>query len=313
MLVLLAGPNLARFLPPPELARFAWRLLSVYVTLTFLYQVLAEPAVVARGYESVVRYDPTGSVVMHSSLSLVHLLLAVTRLGQPLRQRLATIALGGMSLSMVFLTATRTAALTLAVFALLHVATSGRPSRALAQVAAGCFGLALAFSLWMILFSDSFFLRLIGAQGDYSSGRWASIGHWLSLAGDHPWGLGLGAVRELLAGGRPALDGTALLEWPHNELVRFYVEAGPPGLLFVILLLAVAVRRAVRVAREDIDPVQRTLALAIAADLVAEAFLQNLLNAVYHATVLFLLLTLATSPERADESAMPLAEPAPGR
>ena len=315
VLVLLAGPNLARFLPPPELTRFAWRLLSVYVTLTFLYQVLAEPAVVARGYELVVRYDPTGSVVMHSSLSLVHLLLAVTRLGQPLRprQRLATIALGGMSLSMVFLTATRTAALTLAVFALLHVATSGRPSRALAQVAAGCLGLAIAFSLWTTLVSDSFFLRLIGAQGDYSSGRWASIGHWLSLAGDHPWGLGLGAVRELLAGGRPALDGTALLEWPHNELVRFYVEAGPPGLLFVVLLLAVAVRRAVRVAREDIDPVQRTLALAIAADLVAEAFLQNLLNAVYHATVLFLLLTLATSPERADESAMPLAEPAPGR
>ena len=79
---------------------------------------------------------------MHSSLSLVHLLLAVTRLGQPLRprQRLATIALGGMSLSMVFLTATRTAALTLAVFALLHVATAGRPSRALAQVAAGGLG-----------------------------------------------------------------------------------------------------------------------------------------------------------------------------
>ena len=212
---------------------------------------------------------------------------------------------------MVFLTATRTAALTLAVFALLHVATAGRPSRALAQVAAGGLGLAIAFSLWTTLVSDSFFLRLVGAQGDYSSGRWASIGHWLSLAGDHPWGLGLGAVRELLAGGRPALDGTALLEWPHNELVRFYVEAGPPGLLFVVLLLAVAVRRAVRVAREDIDPVQRTLALAIAADLVAEAFLQNLLNAVYHATVLFLLLTLATSPEPADESAMPLAEPHP--
>ena len=73
MLVLLAGPNLARFLPPSELTRFVWRLLSVYVALTFLYQVLAEPAVVARGYEGIVRYDPTGSVVMHSSLSLIHL------------------------------------------------------------------------------------------------------------------------------------------------------------------------------------------------------------------------------------------------
>ena len=64
--------------------RFVWRLLSGYVALTFLYQVLAEPAVVARGYEGIVRYDPTGSVVMHSSLSLIHLILAATRLGQPI-------------------------------------------------------------------------------------------------------------------------------------------------------------------------------------------------------------------------------------
>jgi O-antigen ligase len=176
-------------------------------------------------------------------------------------------------------------------------------------------GLATAFALWTVMVSDSFFLRLTGAQEDYSSGRWASIGHWLILAGDHPWGMGLGSVRELLAAGRPALDGTAHLEWPHNELVRLYVEAGPPGLLFVLLLLGVAVRRAVRAARSGIDPERRTLALAIAADLVAEALLQNLLNAVYHATVLFLMLTLATTapPEPEDRPGMALAEPVPGR
>ena len=256
---------------------------------------------------SIVRSHPTGSVVMHSSLSLIQLVLA-----WPVRTPLAP--------------AHAATGRHVAVHGVPHRHPHGRPHPGVLRpvppsspVAAWRrsppvgLGLAITFSLWTTLVSDSFYLRLIGAQGDYSSGRWASIGHWLSLAGDHPWGLGLGAVRELLAGGRPALDGTALLEWPHNELVRFYVEAGPPGLLFVVLLLAVAVRRAVRVTRENIDPVQRTLALAIAADLVAEAFLQNLLNAVYHATVLFLLLTLATSPERADASAMPLAEPAPGR
>lgn len=316
VLVLLACPNLARYLPPEELTRFAWGLLSAYVTLTFLYQVLAEPAVVARGYESLIRYDPTGSVVMHSSLSVIQLLLAATRLGQPLRpgQRLVTLVVGAMALAMVFLTATRTAAVTLLVFGLLDLATTARPARTLARVGFAMLGLAIVFTLWTTLVSDSFFLRLIGAQEDYSSGRWASIGHWLSLSGDHPWGIGLGAVREQLAAGRPALDGTTLLEWPHNEFVRLYVEAGPPGLLFVLLLLAVAVRRALATARRDVDPLQRTLALAIAADLVAEALLQNLLNAVYHATVLFLLLTLATTapPEPVAEPAMPLADPLPG-
>ena len=204
--------------------------------------------------------------------------------------------------------------MTLLVFGLLDLATTARPARTLARVGIAVLGLAIVFTLWTSLVSDSFFLRLIGAQEDYSSGRWASIGHWLSLSGDHPWGIGLGAVREQLAAGRPALDGTTLLEWPHNELVRLYVEAGPPGLLFVLLLLAVAVRRALATARRDVDPLQRTLALAIAADLVAEALLQNLLNAVYHATVLFLLLTLATTAptEPATAPAMPIAEPVPG-
>ena len=57
---------------------------------------------------------------------------AATRLGQglPPRARLATLLLGGMSLAMVFLTATRTAFLTLAVFALLDLATAARPAAA---------------------------------------------------------------------------------------------------------------------------------------------------------------------------------------
>jgi hypothetical protein len=137
VLALLAAPNLARFLPPEQLTRFVWRLLSFYVAATFLYQILAEPAVVARGYENIVRYDPTGSVVMHSSLSLIHLIVAVTRLGQKLswHTRLAMLLLGGMSLFMVFLTATRTALLTLALFALLSLASAARPDLALRRMA----------------------------------------------------------------------------------------------------------------------------------------------------------------------------------
>ena len=156
-------------------------------------------------------------------------------------------------------------------------------------------GLALAFTLWTLVASDSFYLRLSGGQEDFSSGRWASIAHWLALAGDRPWGLGLGAVRDLLAEGRPKLNGTNLLEWPHNEFVRFWVEAGPIGLLFVVLLLALLLRRAIRAARVEPDPMLRAMMLAIAADLLAEACLQNLLNAVYHATVLILILSLVTA------------------
>lgn len=314
LLVLVAAPNLARHFTPEDLMRLVWRLLSGYVALTFAYQLVAEPAAIARGHEGIVRYDPTGSVVMHSSLSLIHLVLAATRLTLPAppRARVATVALGLMSLTMVLLTATRTAFVTGALFSLLLIAAASRPGEAARHLALAAFGLALAFLGWTLIVNDSFWLRLSGAQEDFSSGRWSSLRYWLALAAEHPFGMGLGAVRELLADGRPALNGTELLEWPHNEPVRFYVEAGPPGLMFVVLLLGLLVRRAVVAARDEADPLRRALMLAIAADLVAEALLQNLLNAIYHATVLILVLSLTVATTRPRGSvARPGQAPAP--
>lgn len=302
-LVLLATPNLARHFTAEALIRLVWRLLSTYVALTFAYQLLAEPAVVAHGYDGIVRYDPTGSVIMHSSLSLIYFLVAATRLAQPLApgEKLTTAALAGMALVMVLMTATRTALVTGGLFALLLLLASPEPVRMARTLALAGLGLLLAFLAWTLLVSDSFWLRLSGGQEDFTSGRWSSIRYWLGLAAQHPFGLGLGAVRSMLADGRPALDGAELLEWPHNEPVRFYLEAGPPGPLFVLLLVGLLVRRAVRAARIEADPVRRTLMLAIAADLVAECFLQNLLNAIYHATILILVLALTvatTEPAR---------------
>ncbi len=315
VLVLLATPNLARHFEPGEVARLVWRLLSGYVLMTFAYQLVAEPAAIARGHEGVVRYDPTGSVVMHSSLSLLHALLAMARLAQPMRRfpRLVTTALAGMSLTMVLMTATRTAFVTVALFAVLLAATSPRPGAVLRTLGLAAVGFGLAFLAWTLLVNDSFWLRLTGAaQDDFTSGRWSSVRFWLALAAEHPFGVGLGAVREMLADGRPALNGNELLEWPHNEFVRFYVEAGPPGLMLVVLLLGLLVRRAALAARREPDLARRTILLAVAADLVAEALLQNLLNAIYHATVLVLVLSLtaATAPRAAGAAE---AEPGQGR
>jgi O-antigen ligase len=105
-------------------------------------------------------------------------------------------------------------------------------------------------------------------------------------------------VRELMAGGKPFLEGESTLEWPHNEFVRFYVEAGPVGLAFVLLLVGLLVRTALVAAAADPVPERRALMLVIAADIVAESCLQNLFNAVHHATVLVLFLALAAHAPR---------------
>lgn len=298
ILVIAAAPNLARSLNGLDLDRFVWRLLSLYVVGTLAYQTLGEPAAVARGYGGITRYDPTGSVVMHASLATIHLALAAVRAARPrsAAARVQGLLLGACSLALVLSAATRTVLATGALTAVLAVLTSERRAATAgraALVAATAVGVLAAYTA---LWDASFFHRLTGAGADdWGSGRGPSIARWVTLLGDHPLGLGLGAVRELLADGKPWLDGAQTLEWPHNELVRFFIEAGPFGLAFVVVFLATLLQRATGAARRATRPERRMLLLVIAADLVAESLLQNLLNAVYHATALVLILCLAAA------------------
>lgn len=302
VLALAAAPALAREFRPERVASLAWWLLSVYVVGTFAYRLVAEPAAVARGYANIVRYDPTGSVVMHASLSVIYLLTALARAAAATRlgARAISLALGALALVMVLQSATRTVVVTLALFACFTAATARDQGAVLGRLAAAGLGLGLVFLAYSLVWEPSFLLRLTSAAegGDYGSGRLPSMAYWLGLAGERPFGLGLGAVRELLAEGKPWLDGESTLEWPHNEFVRFYVEAGPLGLGFALLLVCALVRTALRAAARDPDPVRRALVLAIAADVVAESSIQNLFNAVHHATVLVLFLAVAAAAAR---------------
>ena len=187
--------------------------------------------------------------------------------------------------------------------ALFHVLTSRRKVAALRLVVGvGLVGVLVfaAYTLW----DASFVGRLAGEDAeDWSSGRSVSILFWLGRLGDQPLGLGLGAVREMLGPGKPWLDGEMTLEWPHDEFIRYLVEAGPLGLAFISLLLFTLVRTAL-MAAADAPAVRRALLLALASDLIAESLFQNLFNAIYHATVLVLLLCLGARP-------MPEPEPEP--
>ena len=62
--------------------------------------------------------------------------------------------------------------------------------------------------------------------------------------------------------------------------------------------MSFCVRLALRAAAADGQAPRRMLTLAIAADLVAETCLQNLFNAIYHATVLVTFLALAAEGVR---------------
>lgn len=293
ILALLVAPNLRSALGDLDLARFVRRAGLLYVLGTAALALAVPSTAMLRNVASHVRIDITGSVVLHASLCTMAALVVAASLTRPAGGIARLVAIPGLVAAawMVVLTGTRSAVLCVGFFVLLWAAT-GRAADLVRPRMIGLGLLAvLAFLLLSALASDTLWARLTALGHDgYSSGRLPSIRHWLAMAAGEPFGLGMGAVRTLLAHGRPTIAGGHLLEWPHNELVRFYVEGGVLGFTLVLVLMAEVVRRAARRARETADPVERTLVLAIAADMLTQCLLQNYFNSVYHATVMFLLL-----------------------
>ncbi len=300
LIAMLAAPNIAAALRETDLPRLVLLLLAFYLLASLLLLDLRDPGAVVRGIGGVLRVDVSGSLVTHSSLSLLALLLFVTRMrtsGRVLERGLLA-AMAVLAAAYLFLAATRTTLVAFLLWLVLDLATRPRGTRW-----RGFLRLALPAVLLFVLFtrlvSDALWLRLTSAVGgDYSSGRLHSLAYWLGAALDRPFGLGMGAVRQIMAEGRPWLDGQRLLEWPHNEFLRFFVEGGWIGLAMVLIMVVWLTREAMFVARTTADPLARTLALALAADLIAQSLLQNYFNTVYQATVAVLLLCMLAERER---------------
>lgn len=305
LLVLLFAPNLARAFAGLDLAELVWRLLTVYVFVTALAAIFAVPDFLLRGRPELVRLDFTGSLIGHTGLCIIYVLATLARLTMvraPLA-RAAHLMFAATAAVMVLLTGTRTSLVTIGIYLLLDLAGAREPARAFARAMSAVFAVAVTVALHTIWISDDFLERLlIGSSDDWTSGRAVSQLHWLSAALEQPLGLGFGTVRELLRDGRPALDALHLLEWPHNEPLRFFVEAGTVGLLFVVLLLARLTALAVRAARYETAPLARALMLAIAADMLGQSLFQNYFNSIYHSVALgTVLVTLANADGAASE------------
>jgi hypothetical protein len=304
VIALMAAPRIAALLGCLEITRTVWLVLSGYVALTAVTSVVSGAEALARGHDSIERWDATGSVIAHGNLCAIYVLLAcaVLRVGRGSSGRWLLPGLAVAALIMAFLSGTRTVLVIWLLYAVL--CSMAVPSERKHLIAIG-FGLLTALALHTLLVDGSLAQRLLGTGDDYSSGRWDSIMLWLSRVAEHPFGLGLGAVRSLLASGRPAIDGERLLEWPHNEFVRLLVEGGPAGLLFALGLAVHILRRAVRGLQFSDDPVQRSLLLALTADVVAEMMLQNFLNGVYQATMFILLIGALSARPPASTMAEP--------
>lgn|GEM_PF-2245894 len=300
ILALLVAPNLRAAMGGIDLTRFALAAGGCYVLLTAGLAVALPSLAVLRNVAGHVRVDITGSVVLHAALcTIIALALAAALPRVPtIGARIGMALLLGAACWMVMLTGTRSPLLTILFFVVLWAATGRLGDLARPRLLGAALVAVSAFLLMSFLASDAIWSRLADlGQDHYSSGRWPSIHHWLATAAGQPFGLGIGAVRTTLEGGRPVIAGGNLLEWPHNEFVRFFVEAGALGLMLVLVVVGEALRRARRRALVTADPVERALVLAIAADMLVQCLLQNYFNSVYHATVMLLLLGMLAAED----------------
>lgn len=312
LLVLLLAPNVAAALGEVDVARVLAGFLAVYVLAAGGLALWGDPEL--RGYGAVARLDVSGSIVSQGSLCALAALVAAERAVRAPRLRLLWLPLLAAALVMVFVTATRTAVLAVLLFALYD--TLAGPARVrlrlhlLAAVPA-----VLVFVLFTLTVNDVLWRRITGeGVSDWSSGRAHSLRYWISLAADHPLGLGIGTLRRMFADGRPVIDGGLQLEWPHDEFVRMWVEGGLPGLVFALLLVAGVVVRAVGAARATDDPLRRVVLLALAADLTAQSLLQNYFHSIYLATATVLTLAVLAVQVRKEAEEGPrraAAEPSP--
>lgn len=306
IIVFLLAFNIRSAIHSIDITWMFWVLLTVYMIATFLLFALGSQFVSIRGTDGHLRYDLTGSIVTHASLCMLALVVGSTlAINAHGGSRIVFASVATIAALMVMLTATRTSIATLLIFALLAmIAGPARLSLTKKLIVAATIAV-LIFSAYTIIVSDAFFLRLFASTGiDYSSGRFHSIVHWIGLGLEKPiFGHGIGFVREMLADGRPQIDEGRLLEWPHNEFVRFYVEGGTVGLVTIVTLVVYILAKAVRRA-PSVPPEARVLTLMIAADMLAQCLLQNYFNTIYHASVLLMVFAVLTGDTTAPQKAL---------
>lgn len=295
----LMAPSLAHNVDRGRLLRHFRYLLAVYVGTTAGSLMVGGPNVSVHRFDAILRTDVTGSLISHSSLCTIYVVLAATAvMSREARYRSVEAAMLCLAFWMLMLTATRTAVVTMALFGLLALHAGHYSFTRIRILAAAATVAALVFTIYSTAIDRSFYHRFLASEvSDFSSGRFDSIAYWLRLTDGSPFGIGMGAIRQSLAGGRPQLDGNSMLEWPHNEFVRFYVEAGQLGLLLVLLLVGGVTHTVLRSTRMTDDLLARHAMLVIVADMLARTCFQNYFNTVYHSTVLIMIaMVLAQRP-----------------
>ncbi|PHS73127.1 MAG: hypothetical protein COB22_02340 [Cycloclasticus sp.] len=217
--------------------KLIWYLFLTYIVLTFSSYLAGHSREVIVGtlYK---RLDITGSLTAHAVLCSLFIMftLAWFNTAKYIAPRWFMLCMLFVALYMLFKTGNRQSLLVLFIFGFVYTLAFPKKLQSILYASYGLMGMAGVFFMYTIFIDSNLFYRLfLLDERGFSSGRQEAIIYWISQVENVFTGLGLGNTAEFLVNLRGELY--TYENFPHNELIRFYVEGGIFGLLFILLLL----------------------------------------------------------------------------
>jgi len=244
--------NLSNYFSTERLCASIFFIFLIYIVVSFLSHLLGNTNIVNVG-SLYIRYDLTGSVTAHAVLCSLYIMFssAYYLKFKSNVKRLALVASSFVSLYMIFLTGNRQSLIILILFGFILAYQQTK------QINKSLFYFSIFITLFMIFFilftlyvDSNMYYRVFNLNSDdVMSGRGVSVLFWLDKSSTIFGGLGLGYIAQYgeLYGG--------ILEtyenFPHNEYIRFYIEGGILGLVFIVTLLFVFFKLCFEIIKND--------------------------------------------------------------
>ena len=273
ILLIFAYSSLRHIFNYERTVKFFFLILNFYIALIFLNDLFLKE--LTYNENRFQRYDFTGSVTTHSINCLIFLYLSYFYLNKIENKIIKLVILinSMLAIYMLFLVAGRQFIIILFLyyFFLIILSKKNKLKNILNFLLFILVGLFL-FWLFTKYINNLLYLRLFENPNDYSSGRINAIIFWYENFKQYgPLGIGyISNNTEIFK-----------IDWPHNEIFRFYVEGGILGLIFISILLFYWLKILINNYKYKNHDFYFYLSIFLFSIMVTQIFFDNIIDAIY--------------------------------
>ena len=286
ILLIFASSSINKIFVSKKIISFFYIILNLYICYIFFNNILNNHSILIG--EKNFRYDFTGSVTSHSINCLIYIFLSYFYIKRKknVLLKLFIIINSIFAIYMLFLVAGRQFILiTLFYFTFLFFLKDERRIKLLIKILSIFIFFLIIFSLFTIYINDNLYLRLFENNENFSSGRLEAIKFWYNfylLEGP----LGVGFIY--------ANSSNYQIDWPHNEFIRFYLEVGFPGLIFIILILTFIYKKVNKDPLSNITNIEIYFPIMIFSIIIIQLNFDNFIESIYRSFLFFFIIIVCS-------------------